>query len=141
MLPTDAKSFQRFKRSQRAMNGKGGQPGAKLDGRPSVTVVVCTYNRCRDLAVALESIAASEMPSSVWWEVLVVDNNSTDETRDVVHAFCERNADRFRYIFEPKQGLSHARNAGIANSYGEVLAFTDDDVTVSPAWLRHLTAA
>jgi glucosyl-dolichyl phosphate glucuronosyltransferase len=106
-----------------------------------ITVVLCTHNRSRDLAVALESIAASEMPSSVCWEVLVVDNNSTDQTRDIVEGFCERYPTRFRYLFEPKQGLSYARNAGIANAHGEVLAFTDDDVIVKPEWLRHLTAA
>jgi glycosyltransferase involved in cell wall biosynthesis len=93
------------------------------------------------LAIALETIAASEMPNSIGWEVLVVDNNSTDGTRDVVKRFRERNPDRFRYIFEPKQGLSYARNRGIADAHGEVLAFTDDDVTVDPRWLRHLTAA
>ena len=85
-----------------------------------ITVVLCTHNRSRDLAVALESIAASEMPSSVCWEVLVVDNNSTDQTRDIVEGFCERYPARFRYLFEPKQGLSYARNAGIADAHGEV---------------------
>lgn len=106
-----------------------------------ITVIVCTYNRCRDLAGALESIAASQVASSVSWEILVVDNGSTDQTRHVIDGFCRRYPERFRYHFEPKQGLSYARNAGIANSRGAVLAFTDDDVTVEPAWLQNLTAA
>ncbi len=106
-----------------------------------ITVILCTYNRCGDLAGALESIAASQVPSSVTWEVLVVDNNSTDKTRNVVEGFCERYPGRFRYHFEPKQGLSAARNAGIANARSEVLAFTDDDVAVEPTWLQNLTAA
>lgn len=106
-----------------------------------VTVVLCTYNRCRDLANALESIAKSEMADSITWEILIVDNNSTDQTRDVVHGFCDRYPQRVRYVFEPKQGLSYARNAGIEHSRGNVLAFTDDDVTVQSKWLQNLTAA
>ena len=92
------------------------------------------------MAGALQGIAASQVASSVTWEVLVVDNNSTDQTRDVVDGFCRRYPGHFRYIFEPKQGLSYARNAGIANARGEVLAFTDDDVKVEPTWLQNLTA-
>ena len=105
-----------------------------------ITVILCTYNRCRDLAGTLESVAASQVPSSVTWEVLVVDNNSTDQTRDVVEGFCRRHPGRFRYLFEPKAGKSYALNAGIANARGEVLAFVDDDVTVEPTWLQNLTA-
>jgi glycosyltransferase involved in cell wall biosynthesis len=105
-----------------------------------ISVVLCTYNRCEDLATALQSIAASEVASSVNWEVLVVDNNSTDQTRNVVEGFCRLYPARFRYVFEPKQGLSYARNAGVANARGEVLAFTDDDVTVKSTWLQNLTA-
>ena len=105
-----------------------------------VTVILCTYNRCEDLAGALQSIAASQVASSVTWEVLVVDNNSTDQTRNVVDGLCRRYPGHFRYIFESRQGLSYARNAGIANARGEVLAFTDDDVTVEPTWLQNLTA-
>lgn len=106
-----------------------------------VTVILCTYNRCADLARALESIAASQVPSSVTWEVLVVDNNSTDQTRNVVEDFCRRYPEHFQYVFEPKPGKSHALNTGIANARGEVLVFVDDDVKVEPTWLRNLTAA
>jgi len=80
------------------------------------------------------------MPSSVTWEVLVVDNNSTDQTREVVCDFHRRQPERFRYLLEPKPGKSYALNAGIANAGGEVLAFLDDDVTVEPTWLHNLTA-
>jgi glycosyltransferase involved in cell wall biosynthesis len=78
---------------------------------------------------------------SIEWEVLVVDNNSSDQTRQVAYEFCRRQPSRFRYVFEPHQGKSHALNTGIGESRGEVLAFTDDDVTVDRAWLRNLTAA
>lgn len=113
--------------------------GSKCNSQDNVTVIVCTYNRCHDLATALESIAASQMPESTCWDILVVDNNSTDATRDVIEGFCQRYPGRFRYLFEPNAGKSHALNAGIANARGEVLAFTDDDVTVEPTWLCNLT--
>ena len=105
-----------------------------------ITVLLCTYNRCQDLSGALQSIAASQVANSVTWEVLVVDNNSTDRTRDVVDTFSLQHPGRFRYLFEPKAGKSFALNAGIANARGKVLAFVDDDVNVEPAWLQNLTA-
>jgi len=92
------------------------------------------------LAGGLESVAASILPKSVDWEVLIVDNNSSDQTREVVEDFCRRYPGRFRYVFEPQQGLSCARNAGIRESQGEILAFTDDDVIVEPDWLWKLTS-
>jgi glycosyltransferase involved in cell wall biosynthesis len=106
-----------------------------------ISVIVCTYNRCQKLEQALESIAASEVPDSVEWELLVVDNNSTDQTREVVDKFSRRCPRRFRYLLEPQQGLSSARNAGVRGSEGEIIAFTDDDVVVEPTWLWNLTAA
>jgi glycosyltransferase involved in cell wall biosynthesis len=106
-----------------------------------ITVILCTYNRCQILAKALESIAASRLPESVEWEVLVVDNNSRDQTRGVVDDFCRRYPGRFRYLLEAKQGLSCARNAGIRESQSEILAFTDDDAIVEPDWLWNLTSA
>jgi len=108
--------------------------------RMKVTVILCTYNRCETLAKALESAAALRLPEPDEWEVLVVDNNSHDQTREVVENFCRGYAGRFRYLFEPQQGKSHALNAGIREAHGAILAFMDDDVTVEPTWLRNLTA-
>lgn len=105
----------------------------------NVSVVLCTYNRCQSLLRTLESVVASEMPESVDWEVLVVDNNSKDRTRDAMSEFCRNHPGRVRYLFESQQGLSNARNAGIRQARGEVIAFTDDDVTVEPTWLANLT--
>ena len=105
-----------------------------------ITVILCTYNRCETLAKALGSVAASTLPESVEWEVMVVDNNSPDRTRDVVEDFCRRYPGRFRYLFELRQGKSYALNTGIREARGDVLAFTDDDATVQPTWLRNLTA-
>jgi len=105
-----------------------------------ITVVLCTYNRCQSLAKALNGIATQILPESTDWEVLVVDNNSTDGTRAVADDFCHRYPGRFRYVFEPNQGQSHARNAGVREAEGDVIAFTDDDITVEPMWLQNLTA-
>ena len=104
-----------------------------------ITVVVCTYNRRGSLAKALESIANSAMPEPTAWEVLVVDNNSSDGTREAVEEFCSRYPNRFRYRFEPQQGKSYALNAALREAKGDVLAFTDDDVVVDSAWLVNLT--
>ncbi|MBZ5634662.1 MAG: glycosyltransferase [Acidobacteriia bacterium] len=104
-----------------------------------ITIILCTYNRCLSLARTLQSVAASRLPGSVEWEVLVVDNNSPDQTREVVVDFSRQYPGRFRYQFEARQGKSHALNAGVREARGEVLAFLDDDVTVEPEWLANLT--
>jgi glucosyl-dolichyl phosphate glucuronosyltransferase len=105
-----------------------------------ITVILCTYNRCQFLAKALESVAVSRLPPSVDWEVLVVDNNSSDQTRSVVQDFSRRYPDRFRYLFESRPGKSFALNAGVREARGVILAFMDDDVTVESTWLQNLTA-
>jgi glucosyl-dolichyl phosphate glucuronosyltransferase len=104
-----------------------------------ISVILCTYNRCQSLAKVLRDLACQMLPESVEWEVLVVDNNSADRTADVVGEFCQGYPGRFRYLFEAQQGLSYARNAGIRQARGDILAFVDDDVTVTPMWLQHVT--
>ncbi|HXM94119.1 MAG TPA: glycosyltransferase family 2 protein [Candidatus Dormibacteraeota bacterium] len=104
-----------------------------------VSVILCTYNRCDSLSLALESVVASEMPANDW-EVLIIDNNSNDRTRAVAEEFCRRDRSRFRYLFERRHGKSYALNTGIREARGEILAFMDDDVIVDAKWLRNLTA-
>jgi glycosyltransferase involved in cell wall biosynthesis len=111
-----------------------------MNGPTRITVVLCTYNRGPSLAEALESVAASELPGSIEWDVLVVDNNSSDQTCQVVEDFCQRYPGHFRYLFEPQQGKSHALNAAIREARGDILAFIDDDETAAPGWLQNLTA-
>jgi glycosyltransferase involved in cell wall biosynthesis len=106
----------------------------------NITVILCTYNRCGSLAKALNSAANLTLPDSVEWEVLVVDNNSRDHTREVAEEFCNRYAGRFRYLSESQPGKSYALNAGIREARGGILAFMDDDVVVEPTWLQNLTA-
>jgi glycosyltransferase involved in cell wall biosynthesis len=105
-----------------------------------VTAILCTYNRSRPLAKALDSLAASVFPEPDSWEVLVVDNNSTDQTRTVVERFVDEYPERFRYVFEARQGKSYALNTGIREAHGEIVAFVDDDVTVESNWLYNLTS-
>lgn len=105
-----------------------------------ITVILCTYNRHHLLEKALNSISAQSVPASIEWEVLVVDNNSSDQTRRVVERFYRQCPARFRYLFEPQTGKSHALNAGIGEARGDVVAFLDDDVTADPTWLENLTA-
>ena len=105
-----------------------------------ITVIVCTFNRSGLLQTALESIAASEIPAGIAWEILVADNNSSDDTRGVVEDLIRRYPGRFSYVFEPRQGKSNALNSAIVVAKGDVLAFADDDITVHPQWLYALAA-
>ena len=100
---------------------------------PAVSVVVCTYNRATLLAECLESLAAQTTSASLF-EVIVVDNNSRDETRAVAERYCNGRAN-FRYVVESVQGLSHARNRGLAESRGGLIAYIDDDAKAPSDWI------
>ena len=105
------------------------------------TLVVTTYNRAAMLARALESIAAAEADPARF-EVIVVNNNSTDDTAAVFETFAKSHpASPLRYLFEPTQGLSHARNAGLAAAAGRFVAFMDDDQTIDRGYLAALPSA
>jgi glucosyl-dolichyl phosphate glucuronosyltransferase len=106
-----------------------------------LSVIVATYNRAPFLGGTLRTLENLRCSSSLSWELLVVDNNSTDETRQVVEAFADRAPFCVRYLFERNQGRSAALNSGIAAARGRIVAFTDDDVLVDPEWLRNLKNA
>jgi glycosyltransferase involved in cell wall biosynthesis len=99
-------------------------------------VIVPTYNRQDLLGLTLESLFAAEVPSSLEVAVIVVDNNSKDQTQLVVEAFRKRFGERIRYLFEPRQGRSHALNAGIASATGDLVGMIDDDEEVDPGWYK-----
>jgi glucosyl-dolichyl phosphate glucuronosyltransferase len=103
------------------------------------SVVICTRNRYRQLETALSSIAASIIPPSLTWELIVVDNGSTDATPTTIEAF--KVVLPVRRIFEPLAGLSNARNAGVAGAKGDYIVWTDDDVIVAPNWLAAFASA
>lgn len=102
-----------------------------------VSIVISTYNRCELLDGALQALL-NQAPAGPAYEILVVDNNSTDQTRAVVEALAAQNPQKLNYIFEPRQGLSYGRNAGIAAAKAEVVAFTDDDVRVAADWVERI---
>ena len=106
-----------------------------------VSVVVCTYNRAGSLRLTLEALEAQAIPSGIEWELLVVDNNSTDDTRSVVEAFATASRVLVRYVFVAEQGLSHARNVGLGHAKGHIVAFTDDDVRPATHWVASVTEA
>lgn len=99
-----------------------------------ISVALSTYNRSAVLRNALEKLSRQET-TGIEYEILVIDNNSTDETRQVIASFVERDS-HFRYIFEKRQGLSYARNAGIEAAKSDLIVFCDDDVEASPAWIQ-----
>lgn len=99
------------------------------------SIVVCTYNRAESLRDTLRALHALKPSANRHWEVIVVDNNSNDHTRTVVEE-AQRDWPLLRYAFVIQQGLSHARNHGIACARGEVVLFTDDDVLPEPDWLE-----
>jgi glucosyl-dolichyl phosphate glucuronosyltransferase len=104
-----------------------------------LSVVLSTYNRAGILAQALQHLAQQQAPG-VEFEVIIVDNNSSDATRQIAESFTAADH-RFRYLFEARQGLSYARNAGIRVARAAVVAFTDDDVHVAPDWLAQIRHA
>jgi glycosyltransferase involved in cell wall biosynthesis len=99
----------------------------------AISVVICTYNRARGLAKALGALLAQT--GGVEYEVIVVDNNSTDETKDVIASQLGRSG-RLKYRFEGRQGLPYARNTGVIAAAAPIIAFTDDDVRVGPDWVE-----
>ncbi|CAG9932783.1 glycosyltransferase [Candidatus Nitrotoga arctica] len=99
------------------------------------SVIVCTYNRGESLRDTLRALKAQQPVARREWEVIVVDNNSNDHTQQVIAEF-QREWPLLRYEFEGEQGLSHARNHGIAAAQGDILLFTDDDVLPESDWME-----
>ena len=103
------------------------------------SIVIATYNRADELPNTLKSL--TEQRVSDTWEVIVVDNNSSDATREVVLEAARNFPVDLRYVLEKEQGRSAALNAGIKIARGEIIAVTDDDVRVDPSWLNNSAVA
>lgn len=98
-----------------------------------LSVIVCTYNRAGYLYNVLHSVAAGGYAD---YEIVLVDNNSTDQTKGECDRFCADHPEvDFRYYFEPQQGLSYARNRGISEAKGDVIVYVDDDALVNSEYL------
>jgi glycosyltransferase involved in cell wall biosynthesis len=99
----------------------------------NITVAICTWDRCELLRQTLEQMRNLEVPQGVEWELLIVNNNSTDSTNQVIASFSDRLP--IRRLFEPKQGHSNARNCALHQARGEYILWTDDDVLVDRKWV------
>jgi glycosyltransferase involved in cell wall biosynthesis len=103
-----------------------------------VTVVVCTYNRAALLHRALASLAALQTAGRFQYEIVVIDNASTDETAQVIAQAAQTTPVPLRGVYEAQPGVSAARNRGIREAAGEWIAFFDDDQEADPRWLHEL---
>nr|MBA2301462.1 glycosyltransferase family 2 protein [Acidobacteriota bacterium] len=106
----------------------------------SLTVLICTYNRARLLEDTLSSLSAVDPPPGCAVDIVVVDNNSSDETRQVVRQAADRGPWPIQYALELRQGKSYALNLGLTFATGEILALTDDDVLPARDWITRIVS-
>ncbi len=104
-----------------------------------ITVAICTWNRCELLRQTLDKMTKLSIPANVEWELLVINNNSTDATDDVIDSFSGQLP--CRRLFEPEAGISNARNLAVHEASGDYILWTDDDVLVDDNWLAEYRAA
>jgi glycosyltransferase involved in cell wall biosynthesis len=110
-----------------------------LMSKVDVSVAICTLNRAESLRETLATFTAMAVPASVSWELIVVDNGSTDATQAVIAEFAD--VLPIRRLVETKRGQSAARNAAIRDYRGEYLLWTDDDVRIDVNWMTATLAA
>ena len=105
----------------------------------SVSIVICTYNGSKRLPETLRHLAAQEVPSAIPWEIIVVDNASTDDTAEVARRHeASLHPVPLRVVAEPVPGLSSARQRGIREARFEILSMVDDDNWVAPDWVERV---
>ncbi|WP_059753485.1 glycosyltransferase family 2 protein [Thiobacillus denitrificans] len=112
-----------------------------MNSIPEISIVMCTFNRAIMLGETLESYAEMASSCTSTAELIIVDNNSTDNTEIVARSFLTQQKNMGRYLYEPTAGLSHARNLGITEARGEIVAFVDDDVFFEPGWTDAIVRA
>jgi glycosyltransferase involved in cell wall biosynthesis len=101
-----------------------------------VSLIIATRNRCQQMARCLDSVSCLQFERP--WELIIVDNGSTDGTAELVKQFADKASVPLRYILEPKPGLANAHNAGVAIARGEIIAFTDDDCYPETNFLKRV---
>lgn len=103
------------------------------------TICIPTYNRSESLSVTLDSLAKIKIPKNKKYEILIVDNNSTDDTSLIIGSYTNIFGNNIRIVNEYKQGLNYARNKGLNSAKGDIICFLDDDVVVNKEWLVNLS--
>ena len=109
-----------------------------LTSKTRISVIIPSFNRAHYLNGALESLTVQETDDRITYEVVIVDNASTDNTREVVEAFALTCDIPVRYLYEPNPGDAPPRNKGIRETDGDWLAFFDDDQFAEPRWLLNM---
>lgn len=106
-----------------------------------ITAAICTHNRATFLPAAIESLLAQRLPPA-GFEILVIDNASTDETPQIIQRYRAAGGNvTLRSAAQPVLGLSHARNLAVEMAAGDIIAFMDDDAVADPEWLAALLGA
>jgi len=107
--------------------------------KPHVSVVICTYNRADYIGAALESLVKQKMPASQY-EIIVVDNSSSDNTSEIVKDFIRQYGNDFhiRYVLESRRGLSFARNRGADEAAAPIVCYIDDDAIAVPDYVAEV---
>ena len=109
-----------------------------MSAEPVVTAVVCTYNRCRSLRDTLNSLRGQSLPAGQRMEIVVVDNNSNDQTRQVAEEAAAGSPWPIHCVLEKNQGIAHARNRGLRTGRGRYVAFIDDDAVAEADWAAQI---
>src|SRR5215211_8806375 len=104
-------------------------------------VVIPTYNRSALLKEAIDSLLRARVPAELNVKIIVVDNNSTDDTRATINQVAERSNGRVSYVFEKQQGRSPALNAGVKVATGDLIGFIDDDEEIDASWYETIFSA
>jgi len=103
-----------------------------------ISVLICTRNRAKSLEMALRRFYEQRFAGDYSYELILVDNASTDKTSEVIERCVALRPETTRHLFEGRRGLSYARNTAVASASGECIVFTDDDVLVSEDWLDEI---
>lgn len=107
----------------------------------SITLAICTYNNCYLLDKTLATIEKQCVDAAITWSTLVIDNNSTDETQQLVQTYIQsRRIPGLQYVLEKQQGLAYARRRAVTETKSELIAFIDDDCLLSPDWVEQAVA-
>ena len=121
------------------VNAKEGKLDKK-EKKPEISVIIITYNRAEMLREASKSVVLQDTEGEFSYEIVVVDNASTDRTKDVIEEMARHSNVLIRYVLEEGHGIPNARNTGVRESHGEWIAFTDDDQLAEMGWLKELFA-